>query len=245
MIPRTIHQTYPSRFDTGGWPAILLENLDHIRSLNPGWSHQVHNDEGISRFIQHHYGQEVLRAYNRINPCYGPARADLFRYLLLYALGGVYLDIKGGITRPLDQVLRPGDDYLISQWRNRPGDPFEEWGLHPELSHVPGGEFQQWFIIASPRHPFLKAVIRRVLANIEAYRPETHGTGHIGVLRVTGPLAYTLAITPLLPACSHRRIPSEDDLGLRYTIFGPPAAFRHRLVFGRHYTNLDEPVVLG
>ena len=35
----------------------------------------------------------MLNIYNSIDESYGPCRADLFRYLILYDKGGIYLDI--------------------------------------------------------------------------------------------------------------------------------------------------------
>ena len=68
----------------------------------------------------------------------------------------------------------------------------------------------------APGHPFLKAVIESVLTNIDSYRPWLDGTGKIGVLRVSGPIAYTLAIHPLLGSHSHRKLRTNTELNLSY-----------------------------
>ena len=52
-----------------------------------------------SNYIRREYGESILSCYLRIDPVYGAARADLFRYLLLYRTGGVYLDIKSAARR--------------------------------------------------------------------------------------------------------------------------------------------------
>ena len=106
----------------------------------------------------------------------------MFRYLLLYKVGGVYLDIKSTATRPLDAVLLPQDQFLLSEWNND-NDGYDVWGKHYELRGFGGREFQQWYIAASPGHPFLRSVIDNVLANIDTYIPGLHGTGKPGVLR--------------------------------------------------------------
>jgi hypothetical protein len=240
-IPRIIHQTYPDAHRK--LPSILAENVQKITALNPGWEHRLYDDVDIANFIESTYGPRVLEYYNRLNEKYGAARADLFRYLLLYKQGGVYLDIKASLERPLDSVLLADDVYVLSRWRNRKGEQFEGWGIHSRLRQIGRQEFQQWHIIAAPGHPFLRAVIERVLRNIDNYSPAWHDTGRNGVLALTGPIAYTLAITPLLHQYRHRLVGSHDQLGLVYSIFTSAVYEAHKSVFKYHYTELREPVV--
>jgi hypothetical protein len=240
-IPKIIHQTYPDAHQK--LPLVLEENVQTITSLNPGWEHRLYDDADIAEFISSTYGGRVLDYYNRLNQKYGAARADLFRYLLMYKQGGVYLDIKASIEKPLDSVVLIDDVYLLSRWRNAKGEQFEGWGIHNRLKRIGRQEFQQWHIIAAPGHPFLRAVIERVLTNIDNYSPAWHQTGRAGVLRLTGPIAYTLAITPLLKQYRHRLVSSHDQLGLVYSVFTSAIYEAHKSVFKHHYTELTEPVV--
>lgn len=240
-IPKVIHQIYFN--DKQKLPAILEENVQRITALNPGWEHRLYDDDAMADFIGSTYGQRVLDYYNRINEKYGAARADLFRYLLIYKHGGVYLDIKATLERPLDSVLRADDVYLLSRWRNAKGEQFEGWGIHNRLRRIGRQEFQQWHIMAAPGHPFLRAVIETVLHNIDSYNPVWNQTGRGGVLGLTGPIAYTLAITPLLHQHRHRLVDSHDKLGLLYSIFTSTIYEAHKSVFKYHYSELTGPVV--
>jgi hypothetical protein len=236
VIPRIIHQTFKSK----NLPVEFQKNIDQLKALNPEWEHRLYDDDDIKHFILDAYGTDILAYFNRINPRYGAAKADLFRYLLLYKCGGVYLDIKSTFTKPIDQVLKPDDRYLLAKWSNKPGEKREGWGKPKELEMIPGGEFQQWHIVATPGHPFLKAVIERVLHNIDCYKPWLHGTGGNGVLRLTGPIAYTLAIHPLLPSHPHRLVNDEAELCLEYSMLKSSS---HKPLFNGHYTTLTESVV--
>lgn len=240
LIPRTIHQTFRSANDL---PVPLVNNTRHLQATNPGWSYRFYDDQAMLGYVSRHFDARVLRLFLRINPWYGAARADLFRYLLLYREGGVYLDIKSSVDGPLDQMIASDDVYWLSQWANKPGQAFEGWGLHPPLAGVAGGEFQQWFIVAAPRHPFLQAVIERVLKNIESYEELEHGIGKRGVLNITGPVPYTLAIAPLLAQFRHRRI-DTDAVGLRYSILGDLNPRAHEQAWTGHYSANREPVIL-
>lgn len=236
-IPRIIHQTFPSR----ALPGELQENVRNIKNLNADWEYRFYDDAAVRQFVEVNYGNNVAALFNCINPDYGAARADLFRYLLMYKCGGIYLDIKASTTTPLRSSIRDDDQYVLSRWRNSPRDYHAGYGLHPEVGSR--GEYQQWHIIAAPGHPFLRAVLSKVLRNIEEYIPYLDGVGRRGVLRATGPIAYTLAIEPLLGQHPHRVAASEESLGLQYSVYSTYS--HHHLLFHRHYTMNPEPVVVG
>ncbi len=235
-IPKIIHQT----FYQSDLPEALQKNVNRLKQLNPEWEYRFYDDTAIVDFITANYPPHVLKCFERLDSRYGAARADLFRYLLLYKHGGVYLDIKSSATRPLDSVLRPDDVYLLSHWQNSPGELYEGWGLHDELKHMQNGEFQQWYIAAAPGHPFLKAVIETVLQNIKSYNPALHGVGKHGVLRVTGPVPYSLSISRCLGNYKYRLVNSIEDLGFSYSVYEKQA---HVGIFKTHYTALAAPVV--
>lgn len=231
-IPRIIHQTYPGL----PLPDALANNVANLVAANPGWDHRLYDDDAIEHFIAGHYPAEVLAAYFRIRPEYGAARADLFRYLVIYRLGGVYLDIKSRFTRPIDRIVMGDEGLILSQWRNGRGEVHEGFGTHPELERVPGGEFQQWHVISVAGHPFLRAAILDVLANIDRYSPWTFGVGRNGVFRLTGPIAYTRAIFPLLGSAPAKIVANETELSMEYSIAG---TYVHKESFRQHYSRHD------
>ena len=235
-IPRIIHQTFPTR----QLPDEIQENNARLKAMNPSWEYRFYEDEDISNFIRQNYNNKVLEYYNRINSAYGAARADLFRYLVIYKCGGVYIDIKSTGTLPLDSVLKDSDSFLVSHWQNKKNEEYEGFGFHWDLD-VPDGEFQQWHVISAPSHPFLKAVIETIFTNIDLYLPSLHGVGQYGVMRVTGPITYTKSILPIMPLHRYRMVDAAADLGLKYSIY---AKFSHMKIYkAKHYTVLKEPIV--
>ena len=235
-IPLVVHQSYFSK----DLPEAIQANIDALKLANPLWQFRLYDDADIEQYIQTHY-PDLFTIYQKINVKYGAARVDFFRYLLIYNEGGVYLDIKSSLSKPLNEIIEANDQYLLSHWPNSAGQAYENSGIYVDLPS-PLGEFQQWHIIAVKGHPFLKSVIENVCNNIINYNPFIHHTGQTGVFRVTGPVAYTLAIMPHVNQFNHRLVRSHHELNLIYSIFSDNKDYKHRLLFKNHYSTLSEPV---
>jgi mannosyltransferase OCH1-like enzyme len=238
LIPRVIHQTHDLPFEM--LADQYKRNTRRFLRDNPTFEYRYYSATHVETFIRARYGKKMLAIYRSIDPAYGPARADLFRYLLLYEEGGVYLDMKSGPTAPLDATIRDTDEFLLSNWcEGACGRTHWESFVHTGF-----GEYQQWWIACRPRHPFLRAVIDRCVQNIReyAYDPDDRATfGKLGVLVLTGPIAYTRAIHPLVAARPRgcRLVPSSLGGALQYNRIG----FDHTTLYTRHYSTLRTPIV--
>ena len=206
-IPKIIHQT----FRTKELPKEIENTVDNLKKMNPDFEYRFYDDEDCYNFIKEHYDDETLSLYLSINPNYGSCRADFFRYLLIYKIGGVYLDIKSSTSRPLSETILPTDEYLLSHWIGK------DWN---ELLEYQLGEFQNWHIISVPNHPFLKQTIELVKENIRNYDGQK---GKKAVLHLTGPVAYSKAILSLIDDYRFYRVDSpvrefqiENEINLIY-----------------------------
>ncbi len=175
-IPKIIHQT----FKTADLPLLTQWHIARFRKKNPDYAYEFYDDLRIERFLLAEYGVEVCSLYKRIN--IGAAKADFFRYAVLYKKGGVYIDIDSGINDSLSQWIKEDDIAIIT----REGDPTL---------------FAQWALIYSAGHPFLKKTIELVLENLteNKYPHDVH--------KMTGPTVYTEAINAVLksnPETPHR-----------------------------------------
>jgi inositol phosphorylceramide mannosyltransferase catalytic subunit len=233
MIPKEIHITH----STSRIHPVFKKNIENIRQSHKDWNLNFYTDNDILEFISYHYGKKYLNYYKKINPAYGPARSDFFRYLLMFKIGGAYFDIKSKPTTNLNNIILNNDRYLLSYWgKSHPG-----WGNNKLLNGKRA--FQQWFIICEPLHPFLSITISNVVKQIVNYKPKTHGVGKFGVLNVTGPVAYTNSILSIMDFHVHRLIDSESS-GLKYSIFEGQGNLSHEHFFEEHYSLLNEPIVL-
>lgn len=229
FIPRLIWQTTRDR---GALKPEILACIDKLKNLNSGWEHHLFDDRTQRTFLEEVCSERFMKAYDRIQPAYGAARADLFRYVMVYLRGGAYFDTKSGVTRPLDEILHDDDRFIISQWDNGPGGLFPGRGKHRVIRDIPGGEYEQWFVIAQPGHPYLAKVLEDVIRNIETYSALRFGHGGRGVLSAIGPYAYTRAIRSVEEPSLHRKLCAWKE-GMRYTMFDN--LFAHQRLDDGHY----------
>jgi autotransporter strand-loop-strand O-heptosyltransferase len=230
LIPRVIHQTYK----TNDLPTEISEVVQRLKDMNPTFEYKFYNDNDCVEFIKENYDEETLNLYLSINPNYGSAKSDFFRYLLMYKVGGVYLDIKSCTTKPLEEVLLPTDEYLLTHWEGL------DWA--DELKYY-FGEFQNWHIICKPNHPFLKRVIEIVKDNIKNY---IGGSDKYSVLRLTGPIAYSKGIIELISQHKKNSVDSpvrefllENEIGLQYM----STTIHHHNLIDSSYSK-REPLIL-
>ncbi|SDL94125.1 glycosyltransferase family 32 protein [Pedobacter antarcticus] len=182
-IPKIIHQTFKSK----ELPMITRWHIARFRKKNPEYTYEFYDDERISAFLQQEYGPEMNAAYQRLN--IGAAKADFFRYAVLYKKGGIYLDIDSGINSRLDNFIHDDDVAIIT----KEGDPVF---------------YAQWALIFSAGHPFLEKAIELVLDNIN------HNRYPHDVHQMTGPTVYTRAIKESLtqhPETNFRLLGTDYD----------------------------------
>lgn len=221
----------------------IRRNIDKLKQLNPQWNHQLFDDKAMWAYFEQHFDATVMAILARVNPSYGVVLADLFRYLVVYNHGGVYLDSKSTVDRPLDDIIGPNDEMIISQWRNKLGEEFMGAGLYPELARIPGGEFQQWHVIAKQHHPLLLTVVNQVISNIQSYDRRWFGVGKEGVLRLSGPICYTQCIAPAM--FTHKiRVVDIQSQGFVYSLYKALGDKDAHAKEPGHYSLLKEPIVL-
>jgi mannosyltransferase OCH1-like enzyme len=166
-IPKIIHQT----FKTSKLPFLTRWHISRLKKRNPHYKYEFYDDERINAFLSEEYDEKVTAAYRKLN--IGAAKADFFRYAVLYKKGGVYLDIDCSVNSRLDDFIAPDDKALLSPEKN------------PAF-------FVQWAMMYEAGHPFLKRTIEMILENIaqNKYPHDVH--------KMTGPSVYSIAIRECL-----------------------------------------------
>lgn len=238
-IPRVIHQTIENM------DQLLPEYSDNrstMALINPNWTFKLYTSKDRREFIQNNFDSRILDSYLSIDKRYGAARADFFRYLVVYVEGGLYLDIKSSAIKPLDEVIKDDDTFVTANWPSQiDGIDISNLGMHSDLEFL---EYQNWFILSSPRNQILKDVIEGIAENIKNYSPVRDGVGKHGVLRTTGPIAYSRIIHPYVKN-GLARMSTNEDLGFRPTIYRIESNERPfpNKQKSTHYSDLRFPIV--
>uniref|UniRef100_A0A6C0K1Y0 Glycosyltransferase n=1 Tax=viral metagenome TaxID=1070528 RepID=A0A6C0K1Y0_9ZZZZ len=190
MIPRIVYQTW---YSLQSIPEVYRERMEANKKMNPEYQFVLMDDQDMDDFFEG-VAESVRMAYHRINPRYGPARADLFRYVLLYQRGGIYLDIKVRCRVPFREWIGSEDQGLLSYWD----------GLYYNRDVLKNqeGEIQNWNLAFVAGHPALKEVIRECCRKIlETTIVEASSESMVGkraVLETTGPILWTRHVEPFV-----------------------------------------------
>lgn len=176
-IPKVIYRTWKTNDVTK-----FQKSISRTQKTNPGYTQIVYSDTQIEEFIKKEYSPRILNAYRSIRDEYGPAKADLFRYLILYKHGGIYLDIKTAAVKKIE----PYKTFVTSKQTDMPFHK-SRWSLFP-----PYGTYNQWVLISPKGHPVLKQLIQTSVLNIEHAKkhPEVYNNGY-GVHCITGPIMFS------------------------------------------------------
>eukprot|EP00122_Pirum_gemmata_P003006 Pgem_evm1s2718 len=239
-IPKQIFQICNDKYNLS--PSVQ-RNIKTLKERNPGYIYRLFDLKDREEYLKKYpYAYSI---YKKINPEYGAALADFFRYFLLYEEGGIYLDLKANCDRSFDQVIKPNDRYILSYWGHQ-FDTFNNYGLSR-------GEISQWNIIVEKKHPALKLVVDHVIHNILIYDPEKHGVGLWGTLITTGPFTYTFVMEDYMkkyPKTHNLTLYDHyKEIGLVYNNISKQGGHLRNpdfLVKGsKHYSLLTTPLVLN
>jgi mannosyltransferase OCH1-like enzyme len=88
IIPLNIFQTWYTK----NLPEHMNQRVELLKSQHPRFNHYLFDDNDCREFIKNNYNHAVLNTYDKLIP--GAYKADLWRYCILYKMGGIYLDIK-------------------------------------------------------------------------------------------------------------------------------------------------------
>lgn len=162
MIPKIIHQTWK----TDEIPKKWVPFAHKVKALNPDWEYKLWADSDNDEFVQKEFPDfyETFQGFSR-----GIMRADVIRYLIMYKIGGVYLDLDYEMLQPFDF-----GDHSIVLPRNRStsyGDPQDELG--------------NCIFASEPGHPFWRDVITDLQNNPPVV------TDYSQIVDATGPRLLT------------------------------------------------------
>ena len=116
---------------------------DQYAQYAHGYTIDFFDDVQCLKSIQS-FGDKVVRCYQSLS--HGAHRCDLWRYCMLYRTGGVYLDIKTILTRPVSEMF-PKTDCMYT------------------VLGINKGAIHQGVIAVPPEHPIIADAITNMIHN--------------------------------------------------------------------------------
>ena len=157
-IPHAIHQTWQTK-DYLKWPTQLQVWMTSWTSQTT-WTHHLYDDSDCLAVIQAYHPQ-LVDIYQALPT--GAERADLFRYVILHAQGGVWADLDTTCIETLDTWPIDGCSLLLGMHGTVTGP-----GHQKAVGFMRPAQVSQWIMAAVPKHPVLAAVIREVEVRVRA-----------------------------------------------------------------------------
>lgn len=167
-IPKVVHITGKTRC----LAKVFYDNINKWKFVDH--SFYFHDEAAVDRLLQQHWPEFPQLQHMQHCLISGAAKADLWRYLVLWRYGGIYTDMDNA----------PNNDFFL---RDENGNPTNHTIINGDddsffvVERI--GVLSQYFMAASPKHPLLYLCVMQVfhrLMNVEAV-----GTQYVPF--VTGP----------------------------------------------------------
>jgi alpha 1,6-mannosyltransferase len=127
--------------------------VQSFKQLNPNYTYLFYNDTQATDFVHKHMPPNIIRAYDMMPMTV--LKADYFRYISVYVLGGVYSDIDTECLRPIDTWH---DNYKNVGFIVAIEAETKKW----ESSFARPLQLCQWTFAARPKHPILSRMIQNI-----------------------------------------------------------------------------------
>lgn len=172
-MPKIIHQIW------GGaelLPVNLAELGETWKEYHPDWKYEFWDDARSLDFIQEHYPQYIKKFKDFT---FNVQRWDAIRFLILYKMGGMYMDFDTQCLASLDELI---------------ADKICWFSLEP-LVHAQVFDREIFLSTALmgcvPEHPFMGKVIDKVFGDFQKLKFTTLDNKGKECLKTTGPLMVT------------------------------------------------------
>ena len=157
-IPKIIHLCS----QTKNIPDIYKSYLFRMISLHPKWDFYLHDDEQMYQIMESEF-PEFLTIYQSYSN--NIQRVDFFRVLIVYLLGGFYMDMDMFCYKKLDDLCNK--TIVLREERICTNQEISELELlHPM-------QIANYMFGSIPKHPFWENVIAEMVSSIKTENDRT------------------------------------------------------------------------
>lgn len=186
-IPANVYQTW----ETTALTRRLHKSISEFRQLNPEMSFKLFDAPARDAYMKEHWShRRIYSVYRDAN--FGPLKADVFRYCILFERGGFYFDISKGVSRPLREFIGPESKELISFEGNlaHRHSPKSLEGRLKKPNHL----VAQWGFGFAPGHKILELQIQSIEEREPNFRNVEFEIPKAAILAFSGPIAFTESV---------------------------------------------------
>jgi mannosyltransferase OCH1-like enzyme len=188
LIPKIIHQLWKDDSVPEKWSG----NVDSVKRFHPGWEYRLWTDAKMEDYVREQH-PELFPTY--IGFSRHIMRVDVFRYVLLHDIGGLYCDLDFEFLRPYDYAdaqmvfsLEADESY---------GDPYSA--------------IANFFMVSVPGHPFWADVLDDIklsppVSAVFSDIPSVTGPGLISKVFFENQHRYEGVVLTPQPTFSPRRL---------------------------------------
>ena len=171
QVPRVIHQTFRDEEEI---PRQWLEYRTSLLQMHPNWKYQFWDDERCAAFVNTNF-PTFAATYQKMMQ---QERVQLFKYLLMYKEGGLFVDFDCECLKPLDP---------IAEW-------MENDGKKIVMCQTDKERIETAVVLSMPGHPFwigLAQEIHQHPEKVPRWASVLRNVSAIGYLWTTGPYRLT------------------------------------------------------
>jgi len=236
-IPNVCYQTWIDRY----FGKSHFSEIKDFRSLNQDVSWILFDETAMNDYMKSNWGGHAI--YNIFSASnFGPMKADIFRYCIIFDRGGYYFDVSKSCKIPLRSMHGKFDQAFISFEKNvciTLPDKEAANKLDFPLNLV-----IQWGFGFTAKHPLLLGVIESICENAFLFRNVRFQSPKDAILAFTGPGMFTESV---------RNFAKQNDLSLVaqcdtdfmgsgvYALNGSYV----RNIGRKHYTEFDNQIILN
>jgi hypothetical protein len=231
MIPKVVYYTHENIEKVKKFE----DQLKYSMSNNENYKFIFYSDDDRKKFIKEEF-PEFYYFYERINKGYGAAKADIFRVLILYKYGGIYIDCKTQIEN-MDELFLKYPNKNLYTCSFKKDDKFLNI-----CNIITQTKYHNFFIATKKKGQVISAIKDEMFYRLSSYGEiklnkqtiilnkifkfgdETHGA--LAVFTYTGPFIFTKVINQFPN--------SVFDVALadrQYVIYNSHKLFIHRMIF--------------
>lgn len=107
VIPRNVFLTW----ETNDLPPKMAASVEQLKRENPEFTYYFYDNAKRREYISDNFDNDIVKTYDALIP--GAFRADLWRYCILYKMGGIYMDIKLCTINEFKLINLTNKEYFI------------------------------------------------------------------------------------------------------------------------------------